>query len=243
LPGIAHGFFTRQGGVSEGIYASLNCGYGSGDDIAKVAENRARVAGALGAKPDDLLTAYQIHSAKAVIVEKPWGWKDAPQADALVTKTPGIALGVLAADCLPVLLADGNAKVIAAAHAGWKGAMGGVLEATIETMQQLGAKIPAIVAAIGPGIAQASYEVGPEFHDRFIAEDEGNRLYFMHGREGKFLFDLKAYAKDRLRNAGISQINVLAEDTCLQENAFFSYRRATLCGETSYGRQLSAIML
>lgn len=241
---IRHGFFTRSGGVSEGIYASLNCGWGSGDNVEKVAENRARVVATFGKADDQLLTAFQIHSARAVIIEKPWHRENAPEADALVTKIPGIVLGILTADCLPILFADAEHKVIAAAHAGWKGAIGGVIEATIEAMLKLGATAPSIVAAIGPGIAQGSYEVDSGFRDRFLVEDEHNRMYFIHGaRDGHFLFDLKAYAKDRLKEAGISRINLLADDTCLQENDFFSYRRTTLRGERNYGRQISAIML
>jgi len=242
--GIRHGFFTRRGGVSTGLYAALNCGFGSGDDIKNVAENRAVVADTLGCPADSLCTAYQIHSAKAVILDAPWNWRDAPEADALVTHTPGIALGILTADCLPVLFSDSAHGVIAAAHAGWKGAIGGVIEATLESMMQLGAAIPAICASIGPAIAQGSYEVGEEFRDTFLAQDPGNKIYFVHGaRAAHYQFDLKAYAKERLKSAGISRINVLAHDTCLQENDFFSYRRATLRGEPVYGRQVSAIAL
>lgn len=242
--GIRHGFFTRSGGASEGIYASLNCGFGSGDDIEKVGENRARVVKTFGQSGDQLITAFQVHSNRAVIVEKSWHRENAPEADALATKTPGIILGILTADCLPILFADSEHKVIAAAHAGWKGAISGIIEATIDAMVKLGAAIPSVVAAIGPGIAQGSYEVDTGFRDRFLAEDEHNRMYFIHGaRDGHFLFDLKAYAKDRLKEAGISEINMLADDTCLQENAFFSYRRATLRNESAYGRQVSAITL
>ncbi|MDE3015684.1 MAG: peptidoglycan editing factor PgeF [Pseudomonadota bacterium] len=244
LPGIRHGFFTRNGGVSEGIYASLNCGYGSGDNQKKVAENRARVAKTFGETGDRLLTAFQVHGARAVIVTEPWRRENAPEADALATKTPGVILGILTADCLPILFADAGHKVIAAAHAGWKGASGGVIEAAVDAMLQLGAARSAIVAAIGPGIAQGSYEVDSLFRDRFLMEDERNRMYFVHGaRDGHFLFDLKAYAGGRLKEAGIAPINVLADDTCLQENAFFSYRRATLRSESAYGRQVSAIAL
>lgn len=244
IPTIQHGFFTREGGVSTGDYASLNCGYGSGDSIDAVSENRKRVAEILGCKREELCTAYQIHSPTAVILEEPLHWEKMPQADALVTTKPGIALGILTADCLPILFADPEHGVIAAAHAGWKGALGGVIESTLNAMQQLGAKPDSIQATIGPGIAQGSYEVGQEFHDRFITQDAGNKLYFVHGgRPSHFLFDLKAYAKDRLRNAGLRHINMLAHDTCLQEDEFFSYRRATLRNEPVYGRQVSAIML
>jgi YfiH family protein len=244
LPHIRHGFFTRKGGTSTGLYASLNCGYGSGDDLDIVTENRKKIAAKLHVPVDSLCTAFQIHSPDVLVIDKPWLWEDAPEADALVTRTPGIALGILTADCLPVLFADTTRGIIGAAHAGWKGAIGGVLEATIDAMIRIGARPETITATIGPAIAQGSYEVGMEFHDRFIAHDPANTLYFIHGgRPDHFLFDLKAYAKDRLRNAGLSLINVLAPDTCLQENDFFSYRRATLRGEPVYGRQISAISL
>lgn len=244
LPGVRHGFFTRRGGVSQGIYASLNCGYGSGDEPLLVEQNRAAVAQTLGQKPEALCTAYQIHSPNVVTLEKPWHHKEAPEADALVTKTPGIILGILTADCLPVLFADIKRGIIGAAHAGWKGAMGGVLENTLEAMQALGAVLADITVAIGPGIAQGSYEVGTEFRERFVLQDEANQIYFIHGnRDGHYLFDLKAYAKDRLKAAGVIHINLLAQDTCLQEDDFFSYRRATLRSEPAYGRQVAAIVL
>ena len=244
LPGLRHGFFGRRGGVSSGIYASLNCGYGSGDEPLLVEQNRAIVAEALGQKPQALCTVYQTHSPQVVTVEKAWHWKEAPEADAMVTKTPGIILGILTADCLPVLFADPKKRIIGAAHAGWKGAFTGVLENTLAAMQALGAALDDIIVAIGPGIAQGSYEVGVEFRERFVLQDEANQMYFIHGgREGHFLFDLKAYAKDRLKAAGIMHINLLAEDTCLQEDDFFSYRRATLRSEPAYGRQVSAIVL
>ena len=244
VKGVQHGFFGRNGGVSSGLYRSLNCGYGSGDDIASVAQNRALVAGALHVEAAALCTAYQIHSANVVPIQHPWHWSDAPQADAIVTNEPGIALGILTADCVPVLFADGEHYVIAAAHAGWKGAFGGVIENTLDAMLTLGAKRESIIATIGPAIAQGSYEVGAEFHDRFIKQDSANSLYFIHGaRPEHYLFDLKAYVKDRLRNAEISQVHMLSNDTCAQEEDFFSFRRATLRGESVYGRQFSAITL
>lgn len=238
-PHIRHGFFTREGGVSEGIFASLNCGPGSGDDLAKVAENRVRVGNALGGT---LITCYQVHGNNVVIVDKPWEHKDAPQADALVTNKPGIALGILTADCLPVLFADTKKKIIGAAHAGWKGAFDGVIEATLEAMRKLGAED--IIATIGPSIAQKSYEVGPEFIGRFVQQDMLNGNYFMPSpRPDHHLFDLPGYTKRRLSEAGIATINLLAHDTCFEENRFFSYRRSCLRGEKSYGRQVSAICL
>lgn len=242
--GVRHGFFTRRGGVSTGLYASLNCGYGSGDDATLVAQNRTAVAQTLGIELNSLCTAYQIHSAKVAVLDTPWAWQNAPEADALVTRQPGIGLGILTADCVPVLLADSDNRIIGAAHAGWKGAVGGVIEATLDAMVGLGAQHERITATTGPAIAQGSYEVGPEFHARFIGQDSGNNQYFIHGgRPGHWLFDLKAYVKDRLRNAGVQQINMLAHDTCLQDNDFFSFRRATLASEPAYGRQISAIVL
>jgi len=244
LKTIRHGFFGRNGGVSSGLYESLNCGYGSGDDMTCVAENRALIADSLHVDAASLCTVYQIHSAKAVILQKPWHWSHAPEADAIVTSEPGIAIGILTADCVPVLLADGNNHVIAAAHAGWKGALNGVIEATLDAMLSLGAKRDSIIATIGPSIAQGSYEVGAEFHERFIQQDGANGMYFIHGaRPEHYLFDLKAYVKDRLRNAGIQKLHMMGNDTCAEENDFFSFRRATLHGEPVYGRQISAISL
>lgn len=244
VPNIKHGFFTRKGGVSEGLYASLNCGPGSGDDVETVMQNRARVMAELCMKPEALCVAHQIHSAKAVMVDTPWHWKASPQADALVTNKPGIALGVLTADCLPILMADSENRVIAAVHAGWKGAFDGVIEAALAAMHQLGADTRYVAATIGPAIAQKSYEVGGEFHARFIQQDIQNERFFMpSSHDGRHLFDLKAYAKQRLERTGIPQINMLANDTCSEENAFFSFRRATLRQETVYGRQISAITI
>ena len=244
LPNIRHGFFTREGGVSREPFFSLNCGFGSGDNLDHVAENRFYVARELGVPAEALCNAFQIHSNKAVVIEKPWAHKEAPEADALVTQTPGIAIGVLTADCLPILFADPKNRVIAAAHAGWKGALSGIIESTLETMRSLGADTQQIVAAIGPGIEQCSYEVGSEFRDQFLAADAANDSYFdTSSREGRFMFDLKAYSRARLEKAGISAIQTLAYDTCLEENRFYSYRRATLRGEPKYGRQISAIVL
>ncbi len=244
LPGINHGFFTREGGVSEGAFAFLNCGYGSGDIATRVEKNRFFVARTLGVKAENLCNAYQTHSADAVIIEKPWTIVQAPKGDALVTNVPGIAIGVLTADCVPILLVDDKAKVIAAVHAGWKGTIGGVIENSVAAMKKLGATPGNIIASIGPAIEQYSYEVSGEFRDRFLQDDAKNDGYFIPStREGHYLFDLKAYARAQLLQSGIGHINVLANDTCLEENLFFSYRRATLRNETAYGRQISAIVL
>lgn len=239
-PSISHGFFTREGGVSEGLFRSLNCGFGSGDRADYVAQNRFFVCRALGASA--LLTPYQTHSAKAIIVDKPWPEREPPEADALVTNMPGVAIGILTADCVPILLADAKARVIGAAHAGWKGAIGGVIEATIKAMQSLGAKD--ITATIGPAIEQCSYEVGSEFRDNFLKESSDNAVFFgPSSRDGHFMFNLKGYAQKRLEKAGIARINALANDTCFEDSRFFSYRRSCLLHESSYGRQVSAIML
>lgn len=239
---IRHAFFGRQGGVSEGVYASLNCGSGSQDSRDAVTENRNRCASALDAQ--HLLSLYQIHSAQAVIVETPWALGLGPQADAMVTRVPGIALGVLAADCAPVLFADEAAGVIGAAHAGWKGAHGGVLEAAIETMESLGAERTRIVAAIGPCISQDAYEVGPEFFDAITrADPETGRFFEPAVRSAHWQFDLAGYVAARLETAGLAAIDILGECTYAQEAAYFSYRRTTHRKEPDYGRNLSAIVL
>ncbi len=240
ITGIRHGFFGREGGVSDGLYSSLNVGYGSGDDLDKVIENRKRVSAALGSDAE-LLSCFQIHSAKVVAVTAPWEWKNSPEADAMVTDQPNIPLGILTADCLPVLFADAKKRIIGAAHAGWKGASGGVLEATIDAMRALGAGN--IMASIGPSIAQNSYEVGAEFFERFLQEAAENEQFFRALPERKYKFDLPAYAKGRLATAGISQIGHVNRDTLLDEKQFFSYRRTTLAGQKAYGRQVSVIML
>lgn len=242
LTNITHRFFTKKSGVSDGIYASLNCGYGSGDDLAKVSENRARVMAESGG--GILCTVHQTHSADAVIIDKPWKHKDAPKADALVTSKTNVILGILTADCLPVLFADGKNGVIAAAHSGWKGAISGVIENTIEKMQQIGARLSDIQATIGPAIAQKSYEVGAEFLARFIEHDAGNKQFFIKSpQENHYMFDLPGYARHRLIKAGISQINIIAQDTYFNDNEFFSYRRSCKRGEAAYGRQISVIKM
>ncbi|HMB78012.1 MAG TPA: peptidoglycan editing factor PgeF [Kiloniellaceae bacterium] len=244
LDAVRHAFFGREGGVSEGLYASLNCGFGSGDDKAKVAENRRRAAAELELPADRLITLYQVHSPKVIEVTTPWTPGEAPQADALVTRTAGLALGILTADCVPVLLADPKARVVGAAHAGWKGALGGVLEATVQAMTALGATADGIRAGIGPAIGQRSYEVGPEFPAPFLAQCEKNADFFCRGaREGHFHFDIKGYVARRLALAGLREIQCLPCDTCAEEARFFSYRRACLRQEDDYGRDLSAIAL
>lgn len=242
LAGIGHAFYGRQGGVSQGLYASLNCGSGSQDERDAVVENRNRAAKALAA--GHLLSLYQIHSAKAVIVGAPWALGQGPQADGMATRVPGIALGVLAADCAPVLLADTAAGVIGAAHAGWRGAQGGILEATLDAMETLGAQRGRIVAAIGPCISQAAYEVGPEFYDAFAKSDPATASSFVPSRrERHWQFDLPGYAAARLDASGIAAADVLGACTYALEDQYFSYRRATHRKEGDYGRNLSAIVL
>lgn len=243
MPGIRHGFFTREGGVSAGIYESLNCGVGSRDDRAYVFKNRARAARTLGVTHDALATPYQVHGTEAAVVDKPWPPGQGPKADAVVTARPGIAVGVGTADCGPILFADAEARVVAAAHAGWRGALGGILESTVAAMENLGAARDRIVAVLGPMISQRNYEVGPELIDAFLLADRANQRYFKPSlREGHALFDLPGYITARLMRAG-----VLAADlglcTYADEERFFSYRRATHRGEPDYGRLLSAIVL
>ena len=242
LPGVRHAFFTRQGGVSTGVYKSLNVGSGSNDDPDAVAENRARAAAAFGAPPEHLLTCYQIHSAIAVTAAA--AWAERPRADAAASRTPGLVLGALAADCAPVLLADPEARVVAAAHAGWKGALGGVVQATVEEMQRLGARPERMRAAVGPCIGPASYEVGLEFLDAFQAQAPGSERYFAAGaRPDKRLFDLPGFVLGRLAEAGVGEAEWVGRDTYAEPDLFFSNRRALHRQEADYGRLLSAIML
>jgi YfiH family protein len=236
---IAHGFFGREGGVSEGIYRGLNCGPGSGDKPEHIAENRRRVEMALGGK---LCTLYQIHSSTVVVIPTLGDTVDRPQADAMVSNRPGILLGILTADCAPVLLADPYAKVIGAAHAGWKGAQGGVIGNTVRAMQELGANREHISAVVGPCIAQASYEVGPEFAARFAVEDQ-QQFFMASKREDHGMFDLSGFVLAQLARAGITKAAALNLDTCADEANYFSYRRTTLRGEPDYGRQVSVIGL
>jgi polyphenol oxidase len=241
-PHIDHGFFGRPGGVSTGVYAGLNCGPGSGDSFDAVTENRRRAMAELGGP--QLVTCYQVHSATCVTVTVPWEAGDAPHADAMVTNCTGLALGILTADCAPVLLADTRAGVIGAAHAGWKGAIGGVTDSVIAAMAALGAERPHIAAAVGPCIAQASYEVDGAFRERFVTAGAGNADFFKAGtRDGHFHFDLESYVVRRLADAGVTDIAPLKADTYAGETAFFSFRRATHRGEKDYGRDLSAIVL
>ncbi|WOR15104.1 peptidoglycan editing factor PgeF [Hyphomonas sp. FCG-A18] len=239
LKGIRHGFFGRQGGVSTGLYDSLNLGKGSGDDAQAIRDNRDRVTEAMGA--DHLISCFQIHSADVITVTEPWNTR--PKGDAMVTKQPGIALCILTADCVPVLLADEATGIIGAAHAGWKGALAGVCEATINAMEALGANREAITAAIGPAIQQASYEVGPEFRDTFVGEKEWTDRLFKPGRGDRLHFDLTGYVQTILQREGISAVDNLGLDTCTLEEAYFSNRRRNLRGEDDYGRNGSVIML
>jgi len=244
LEGIRHGFFTREGGVSTGLYAGLNTGLGSGDERAAVIENRARVAAALGVAPERLATPHQVHSPTAVVVEEVWAPGTGPEVDAVVTDRPGVALGVASADCCPVLFADPFAGVIGAAHAGWRGALRGVLEATIAAMEGQGAERGRIVAAIGPTISAEAYEVGPEFVARFLEEDPASAPFFARAeRAGHSMFDLPGYVAARLRSAGVGALDDVELCTYADEARFFSYRRSVHRGEADYGRLLSAIAL
>jgi YfiH family protein len=242
LAGTRHGFFTRRGGASSGIYAGLNCGPGSADQRDAVAINRARAATALEVAPERLLSLHQTHST-TVVVAGPDPWTERPRADAAVTATPGIALGVLTADCAPVLLADREAGVVGAAHAGWRGALDGILEATVAAMQRLGARPGAIRAAIGPTISQRAYEVGPEFFERFQAEEAGYERFFVPGAGDRLRFDLPGFVLHRLREAGVGEAGWIGACTLSEPDRFFSYRRSTRAGEPDYGRLISAIRL
>ncbi|HET9068764.1 MAG TPA: peptidoglycan editing factor PgeF [Amaricoccus sp.] len=249
LAGARHGFFTRRGGASSGIYAGLNCGLGSSDQRQAVTLNRARVAGHLGVDPARLLSLYQVHGTD-VVVAGPEGWPEGspegdgrPRADAAVTARPGVALGVLTADCAPVLFHDPDAGVIGAAHAGWRGAVDGVLEATLSALEGLGARRQAVRAAVGPTISQRAYEVGPEFLDRFRAEEDGSERFFAPGEGDRLRFDLPGYVLARLRAAGIAEAGWIGACTYSDPARFFSYRRANHAGEPDYGRLISAIRL
>src|SRR5260221_7621416 len=243
-PGIAHGFFGRTGGVSQGLYASLNCGgRDSKDATDNIEENRCRAVESLSPGAS-LVTLYQVHGKRTVKIEKPWAFEDAPEADAMVTNIPDIALGILAADCAPVLLADASAQVVGAAHAGWKGALAGVLDSAIERMEALGAQRKRIVAAIGPCIGVDAYEGGPDLRERFVASDPAQQRFFRPGsRPHHFQFDLESLVESRLEAARLARVWRASVCTYADEAAFFSYRRATHRGESDYGRQVSAILL
>lgn len=245
LPGVAHGFFGRSGGASTGIFASLNCGPGSGDEREKVIENRCRTLRALTESPRaQLLTLYQIHSSAAVIVTEAWDFGNRPQADAMVTNVSGIALGILTADCAPVLLADAEANVIGAAHAGWKGAVTGVIASAVSAMEQLGAERRHMTAAIGPCISQNNYEIGEKLRDMFLAANPANAAFFLpSNRGGHWRFDLQAFVARQLKQLDVKSVERISGCTYAQEKDFFSFRRATHRGEKDYGRQLSAILL
>ncbi len=244
LPGIRHAFFTRAGGVSKGVYASLNAGVGSDDEPRNVAENRARMAAALGVPPEHFLTCYQVHSRNAVVAVEPWRPHSRPRADAIVTRVAGLAIGVSTADCGPVLFADAQARVIGAAHAGWRGALAGVTDETIAALERLGAARERIVAALGPMIRQPHYEIGTDVWDRFVAADPANARFFRPStRERHFMFDLAGYVAARLAAAGIGTIEDIDACTYADAEKFFSYRRMTHRGEADYGRHINAIVL
>ena len=241
--GVRHAFFTRVGGVSTGVYESLNLGRGSKDDPEAVAENRRRAAAWLGIEPEALLACFQIHSATAHVAETPWG-DTRPEGDAVVTRMSGLACGALAADCAPVLLADARARVVGAAHAGWKGALGGVVQSAVEAMTRLGAEPERICAAVGPCIGPRSYEVGAEFLERFTAEAAGYARFFRAAETpDKRMFDLPGFVLERLAEAGVTRAEWVGRDTCAEEDLFFSNRRAFRRGEPDYGRLLSSIVL
>jgi len=243
IPGLRHAFFTREGGVSDGVYASLNAGVGSRDNPARVTENRRRMAEQMGVAPERFLSVWQTHSPNVVVATGPWQGAARPQADGIVTRTEGLAIGASAADCGPILLVDPNARVIGAAHAGWKGALTGIVESTVDAMEKLGAERSGIVAAIGPLIRQHSYEVGGEFVERFVETEAENTLFFIpSAREGHAMFDLAGYIRTRLGNAGVLMIDDTGLDTYSDER-FYSYRRSVHRGEPDYGRHVHAIAL
>lgn len=244
ITSIRHGFFTRNDGHSVGLYQSLNCGLGSNDDRESVFKNRAVCAAALGVDAGSLVTVHQEHTSDIIAVSSPWQPESAPVADGLVTKTPGLAIAVLAADCTPVLFAAPKAGVIGAAHAGWKGAISGVVENTIAAMKELGAKRDDIIAVVGPCIGAASYEVGPEFHERFISESPVNTRYFVSSsKAGHCYFDIGGYVLDRVLRAGVKSASRINADTYAESSQFFSYRRSCHMNEPDYGRQVSGIAL
>jgi hypothetical protein len=243
VPGLRHAFFSRDGGISDGIYASLNGGIGSNDDPAKVAENRRRMAEYIGVAPEHFLTVFQTHSPDVAVASAPWDRSARPRADAIVTRVEGLAIGVTAADCGPILFVDPNRRVIGAAHAGWKGALTGIVESTVEAMERLGAERANIVTAIGPLIRQHSYEVGNEFVERFLHSDAENALYFLPAaRASHAMFDLASFIRKRLENAGVLVVDDIGVDT-YSDPRCFSYRRSVHRKEPDYGRHVHAIVL
>ena len=244
LQGINHGFLTRAGGVSRGAYASLNCGRTNGDDARHVDENRKRALATVDPRAEALCTARQIHGRDVIAVETPWNADSAPQADGLVTNRPGVALGITTADCAPVLIADGNAGIIGATHAGWRGALAGVVEATVTAMVEIGGDPDRMIAAVGPCIARQSYEVGPELREPFLRQDPDNQSFFVSGAPSdRHHFDLAAYVHSRLDKAGVRLTDITGFDTCADEDRFFSYRRACQRGERAFGLGISVISL
>ncbi len=244
LTNIRHGFFTRNRGVSTGLFDSMNCGYGSGDSPDNVRQNRARAMATMEMPPEALVTVNQQHTNEVVVATRTWRPEDAPVADGLVTTVPRLVLGILSADCAPVLFADPKARVVGAAHAGWRGALNGILDSVVAAMEEQGAKRGDIMAGIGPCIAQRSYEVGPEFPAPFLAEEDSNAMFFADAaKEGHFRFDLPGYIAKKLVRLGVTEVMPTPCDTSREERRFFSYRRATLRGESDYGRMLSAIAL
>ncbi|MDE2385528.1 MAG: peptidoglycan editing factor PgeF [Alphaproteobacteria bacterium] len=242
LPGIAHGFFTREGGFSSGLFASLNAGLGSGDDLEHVRQNRALVSARLGVAAEKLVTPYQVHGNEVAVVSGPV--LERPRVDGLVTATPGVAIGVLTADCGPVLFADAEARVVGACHAGWKGALSGVFRSTVEVMESLGARRDRMVAVLGPTISQANYEVGPDFPNPFLEGNAGRAQYFTPSiKEGHHMFDLPRFLVDEMKALGLGLVRDLALCTYENEEWFYSYRRATHRKENDYGRLISAIAL
>ena len=242
IPGIAHGFFTREGGHSQGVFSSLNCGLGSGDDLAAVKKNRTQVAAALGVASEHLVSGYQTHGIDVAVVTGPMS--ERPKVDGLVSKTRGLALGILTADCGPILFADAKAGVIGACHAGWKGALFGVYRSTVEAMELLNARRENIIAVLGPTISQQAYEVGPDFPKAFLAVDPAHEKYFIPSvSEQRYMFDLPLYLSDGLKSLGLGKVVDLGLCTYANEQRFFSYRRATHRSEADYGRLISAIVL
>lgn len=242
--GLRHGFLSRKGGVSDGIHGGLNVGFGSDDDKDRVAENRARAASAFETAPQNLTTVYQVHGIDVAVLEKPLSRDEAPKADAMVTDRPGIMLGILTADCTPVLFHDPVARVIGACHSGWRGSFGGISASTVDAMEKLGAKRENITAAVGPCIARKSYEVDGKFRDTILEGPGGSEdLFDLSTRDGHFMFDLPEYVRRRTIATGIASVELVARDTLAEEDLFYSYRRTTLRKEPDYGRQLSAIML